>query len=173
MLKQADIAEHLDMSQQSVSEWMIRLSINWRDSSLDEIRVLYIRELREQAAGRAASGDLDLAEERAGLARAQKERIEMQNAVTRRELLPAVLIAEVLAKAGSKVAGILDAIPGMVKRRVALSSETLDMIASEVARARNIAAAVTLDDLLDDTEPPDSLPPSEKLDETAQPGVTA
>jgi phage terminase Nu1 subunit (DNA packaging protein) len=58
---------------------------------LNEIRVAYIRRLREQAAGRAAVGDLDLAGERAALAKAQRERIEMQNAVTRGELAPVVL----------------------------------------------------------------------------------
>lgn len=135
-----------------MSQWLDRLGINWKVATLDEIRVAYIRELREQAAGRAAAGDLDLATERAGLAKAQREKIEMQNAVTRRELAPVVLIEEVLAKAGAKVAGILDAIPGMLKRRcVALTSDDIDMVAAEIARARNLAASVSLDDLRDDT----------------------
>lgn len=94
-----------------------------------------------------------MAAERAGLAKAQRERIEMQNAVTRRELAPVVLIEEVLAKAGSRVAGILDAIPGMIKRRVhSLTSGDIDLIAGEVARARNVAAAISLDDLLDEVQ---------------------
>ena len=153
MLIQQEIADHLDMSQQAASQWLDRLGIDWKSATLDDIRVAYIRLLREQAAGRAASGDLDLATERAGLAKAQRERIEMQNAVTRRELAPVMLIEEVLAKAGSKVAGILDAIPGMIKRRVAsLASDDLDLIAIEIARARNIAAAVSLEDLRDDIQ---------------------
>lgn len=157
MLIQNDIAVHLDMSQQAVSQWLGRLDIDWKTASLDDIRVAYIRSLREQAAGRAASGDLDLATERAGLAKAQRERIEMQNAVTRKELAPAILIEEVLARAGSKVAGILDAIPGMIKRRVSgLSASDIALIAGEVAKARNIAAAVTLDDLIDEKEMDDA-----------------
>ena len=164
-MNQQDIAEHLDLSQGAVSQWMDRLGLDWRTTSLDVIRVEYIREIREQAAGRSASGDLDLATERAGLAKAQRERIEMQNAVTRRELAPVILIEEVLAKAGSKVAGILDAIPGMIKRRVAgLSSDDLDLIAGEVARARNIAAAVSLDDLKDEAQSNDEPAPFEELD---------
>lgn len=159
-MNQQVIADHLDLSQGAVSQWMDRLGIDWRSSSLDEIRVAYIRELREQAAGRAAAGDLDLATERAGLAKAQREKIEMQNAVTRRELAPVVLIEEVLAKAGSKVAGILDAIPGMLKRRCAnLTADDIDMVAAEIARARNIAAAVSLDDLRDEVLPADDEPP--------------
>ena len=136
---------------------MERLGIEWKTATIDEIRVAYITELREQAAGRAAAGDLDLATERAGLARAQREKIEMQNAVTRRELAPVALLEEVLAKAGSRVAGILDAIPGMIKRRVAgLSSNDIELIAVEVARARNIAAAVSLADLNDEPAAPEN-----------------
>lgn len=108
----------------------------------------YSSHMREMAAGRAAAGDLDLATERAGLARAQREKIEMQNQVTRKELAPSYLLEEILSRAGSKAAAILDTIPGMIKRRVpALSADDIAAIASEVAKARNIAARVTLADL--------------------------
>lgn len=145
MLTQKKISEHLDLSQQAVSELMAGLGIDSKTASLDEIRVAYIRRLREQAAGRAAAGDLDLAGERAALAKAQRERIEMQNSVTRGELAPVVLIEEVLTKAASKTAGILDAIPGMVRRRVpTLTADDIDLIAGEVAKARNMVAAMSL-----------------------------
>jgi len=140
----------LDLSQAAVSALMAELGIDWKAASLNEIRVAYIRRLREQAAGRAAVGDLDLAGERAALAKAQRERIEMQNAVTRGELAPVVLIEEVLTKAASKTAGILDAIPGMVRRRVPqLTADDIDLIAGEVAKARNMVAAMSLADLND------------------------
>ena len=129
---------------------MAELGIDWKVASLNEIRVAYIRRLREQAAGRAAVGDLDLAGERAALAKAQRERIEMQNAVTRGELAPVVLIEEVLTKAASKTAGILDAIPGMIRRRVPLlTADDIGLIAGEVAKARNMVAAMSLADLSD------------------------
>ncbi len=147
------------MSRQVASDFLVRCGVeSWRDASLDAIRVSYIRQIREQAAGRATDGNINLATERAHLAKAQRERVEMQNAVTRRELAPVVLLEQVLAKAGSKVAGILDAIPGMVRRRVAaLSAEDLKLIAGAIAEARNLAAAVRLADLTegdpDDDEP--------------------
>ena len=150
MLTQQGIARYLDLSQAAVSALMAELGIDWKAASLNEIRVAYIRRLREQAAGRAAVGDLDLAGERAALAKAQRERIEMQNAVTRGELAPVVLIEEVLTKAASKTAGILDAIPGMVRRRVPqLTADDIDLIAGEVAKARNMVAAMSLADLND------------------------
>lgn len=116
--------------------------------TMREMLLAYCAHMREVAAGRAASGDLDLASERAALAKAQRERIEMQNAVTRGELAPVAAIEEVLAAAGSRVAGILDAIPGMIRRRVpTLSAADLELISAEVVKARNIAAAVRLADL--------------------------
>lgn len=60
----------------------------WRQKSLDEIRIAYVRRLREQAAGRASEdGDLDLVAERAALAKAQREKIELELAETRGELV--------------------------------------------------------------------------------------
>ncbi len=148
VLTQKKISEHLDMSQAAVSLLMAELGIDWKAASMDEIRVAYIRRLREQAAGRATNGELDLATERAGLAKAQRERIEMQNAVTRGELAAVSLIEEVLTKAAGKVAGILDAIPGMVRRRVpGLGATDIELIAGEIARARNTVAAMSLADL--------------------------
>lgn len=125
-----------------------RLGIDWKTADLSDIRVAYIRHIREQAAGRATVGSLDLATERAGLAKAQRERIEMQNAVTRNELAPVILIEEVLTKAASKVAGIFDAIPGMVRRRFPdMSADVIDGIAGEIARGRNIVSSLSLADL--------------------------
>ncbi len=148
MLIQKTIAEHLDLTQQAVSQIMDELGINWKSASLKQIRVAYIRRLREQAAGRAAVGDLDLAGERARLAKEQADRVAMQNAVTRGELAPVILIEQVLAAAASKVAGVFDAIPGMVRRRAPrLSHEELDLIAAEIAKARNFVAAMSLADL--------------------------
>lgn len=155
---QQRFGEMVGISQPAVSDLLSR-GVLMDGANAGDWLLSYCGNLREQAAGRAAAGDLDLATERAFLARAQRERIEMQNAVTRRELAPVILIEEVLAKAGSKVAGILDAIPGMIRRRVpTLSAAETDLIALEVARARNIAAAVSLDDLRDEAivqdEPP-------------------
>jgi len=159
LLTQQTIAEHLDLSQPAVSDLVQRLGIDWRESTLDDMRFAYIRHLREKAAGREADGSIDLATERARLAKAQRERVEMQNALTRRELAPVILIEQVLAKAGSRVAGVLDAIPVMIKRRTpSLSAAVLNLIVVEIARARNIAAAISLADLQDETPPRDLSP---------------
>lgn len=57
----------------------------------------YCSHLREMAAGRGASSGADLAAERAALAIAQRERVELQNAVTRGELVRAAVVERELA----------------------------------------------------------------------------
>lgn len=156
------------MSQQAVSQLLADLGIDWKAVSLDEVRVAYIRRLREIAAGRAALGDLDLATERARLAREQADKIAMQNAVTRGELTPTVVLEQVLASAASKIAGILDAIPGLVRRRVPLlQSGDIDMIAGEVAKARNTVAAMSLVDLVEEAVEEAAAKPAQSMEEAA------
>lgn len=145
MLTQKEIADHLDMEQQAVSKMCAELDIDWKAMSLDEIRVIYIRRLRAVAARWASNGNLDLAAERARLAREQADRVAMQNAVSRNELAPTHLVEEVLAKAGARAARILDALPGVIKRREPhLSAETIEAIKRDIAKVRNVAAQVSL-----------------------------
>lgn len=146
-MTQAAFGGLVGVSQQAIGNLVGRGVL---DTSVTGLAMLhaYCSHLREQAAGRAAGGDLDLATERAGLAKAQRERIEMQNAVTRGELAPVGLIEEVLSKAGGKIAGMLEAIPGGVRRRVpALSADEINTIAAEIVRVRNIVATMSLADL--------------------------
>ena len=160
-MTQAEFGTLVGVSQQAISSLVGRGLLDL-DGSGAAALLVYCSHLRETAAGRAAGGDLDLADERAKLAKAQRERIEMQNAQTRGELAPVVLIEEVLAKAGARIGGIFDAIPGAVRRRVpVLSSEEIGNIEKEIAKARNIVAAISLADLRDeeggDAEPRDQL----------------
>lgn len=63
---QNEIAEHLGISQQAVSKTLSKMAIDWKDMSLDEIRLAYIGRLRKVAAGQASiDGELDLNRERA------------------------------------------------------------------------------------------------------------
>lgn len=55
MPTQRDIALHLDMSERNCRDVLKGLDLDWTTSSLDEIRIAYIRDLREKAAGRGGS----------------------------------------------------------------------------------------------------------------------
>lgn len=145
VMSQTRFGELVGISQQAVSDLVRRDVLAAGDPASVWLHD-YCAHLREQAAGRAAAGDLDLAAERAALARAQRERIEMQNAVTRRELAPVARLEMALATMGRKVAAVLEAIPGDIKRRSnKLSAEDIEIITGEIVRARNVAATQQLD----------------------------
>lgn len=147
---QKQFGELVGVSQQAVSDLVMR-GVLTDGSSCGSWLLAYCGHLREVAAGRAAAGDLDLATERAGLARAQREKIEMQNAVTRGELTPTIVLEQALTNVASKVSGILDAIPGMIRRRVPqLTADDIDLVAAEVAKARNAVATMSISDMGDD-----------------------
>jgi phage terminase Nu1 subunit (DNA packaging protein) len=144
---QQDFGKLVGITQQAVSELIAR-GVLTPDEPVAVWLVEYCGNLRETAAGRLGSGDLDLVSERARLASEQADKIAMQNAVSRKELAPITLIEEVLSKAGARVAGILDGLPGAIKRRApSLTHADIQMVAGEIARARNIAAAISLRDL--------------------------
>lgn len=154
-ITQAQFGGLVGISQQAVSD-LVKREILREGGTAGEWLRCYTAHLREVAAGRADSGDLVLASERARLAKEQADRVAMLNAEKRGELAPAYLLEEVLAKAGAKVSGILAAIPGAIKRREpGLSAASVRLIQDEVAKACNIAAAVTLDDLDVDIPPDD------------------
>jgi phage terminase Nu1 subunit (DNA packaging protein) len=146
MLTQTAFAELVGIGQPAVSDLMRRGVISSGDTA-DRWLKQYCAHLREQAAGRAAAGELDLAAERAALAREQRDRIAMQNAVTRRELAPVATLEMALATMGRKVGAALEAIPVNIKRRSKnLTAEDIEIITGEINRARNIAAAAQLEE---------------------------
>ena len=51
MPTQTEIAEHLGLSQAAVSKAMMKLTLDWRTSSMDEIRLAYLNRLRAEASG--------------------------------------------------------------------------------------------------------------------------
>lgn len=73
MLTQQQIADHLDLERSTVSRLADRLNIDYRTASMDEIRIAYLRHLRESAAGRASGTGIDLVAERAMTERVDRE----------------------------------------------------------------------------------------------------
>ena len=73
MPTQNEIAEHLDLSQQEVSRHMAVMGIDWRSTSLDDIRVLYIRKVRAVAEDYTAPDGADLTRERVLTERVARE----------------------------------------------------------------------------------------------------
>lgn len=147
-ITQTEFGALVGVSRQAIGDLVKRGVLDMSEPA-SKCLVKYCAHLREVAAGRSSGDDdLDLVTERARLASEQADKIAMQNAVTRQELAPVHVVEDVLAKAGAKVAGILDTIPGIIQRRVpSLRATDIDLIRREIAKARNVAAAVNIGDL--------------------------
>lgn len=101
--------------------------------------VAYCEHLRDQAAGRLGETlGLDLVQERAGLARAQREAQEIKNSVARGEYAPIGILADVLALASSAIVDRLDQLEGQLRKACPdLPEEARLVILRVIADARN------------------------------------
>lgn len=158
-LTQVEIAAHLDMSDRRLRELLAELHLDHKRHSLADIRVAYIRRLREEAAGRQADSDeADLPLERALLAREQREGQRIKNEVARGTFAPIDLLSDVLATASQAIVDRLDQIPGALRRACPdLPAAARDTVMNELASARNEWVRQTeslLADLLADTDQP-------------------
>ena len=96
-LTQSQIAEHIGVDQSRVSRLMKALGIDWREKSLDEIRLAYIGRLRETAAGFASvDGSYDLNKERALSERVDRELKTLQLAEKKKQLVNVDQLMDVL-----------------------------------------------------------------------------
>lgn len=119
---------------QLVSEGVIT-----RGESAAEWLIAYCERLRDQAAGRLGeSMGLDLVQERAALAREQREGQAIKNAVARREYAPVGLLADVLGMASSAVVDRFDQLEGALKKACPdLPDEAKTTVQQVIAAARN------------------------------------
>lgn len=146
-VKQKDFGELVGISQPAVSDLVARGILD-SDGVCGDWVLSYCDHLREVAAGRATEGGIALATERALLAREQRIKIEMQNAVTRKELAPAALLTDILSRVGVRCSRILEALPGKLRRlNDKLTAADLRVIETEIAQCRNQCAAISLEDL--------------------------
>lgn len=146
-LTQAEFADLVGISQPAVSDLVARQILTPSGTGTAWL-IEYCGHLREVAAGRYAGGSVDLGKERALLAREQRERIAMQNAVSRGELAPRELLVQVLAGVAPSVCGQLESIVPALKRRGAYGTEDLAFVSLVIAEARNAISALRLPDVV-------------------------
>jgi hypothetical protein len=75
---QTSLARHLDMSDRNLRDVLRGLGIGWPVESVDDVRVSYIRDLREKAAGRGGDDQAELARARTRDAIASAKMREVQ-----------------------------------------------------------------------------------------------
>lgn len=93
---QVEVAAHLDMSERNVRDVLNALQIDWRESTIEKIRVSYIRDLRGKAAGRGGNNQesLTCARIRESTISAQLKELQFHKEVM--DLVPAVEIEPLL-----------------------------------------------------------------------------
>lgn len=138
-VSQARFAEMVGVSEASISQ-RVSDGVLTRGDTAGEWLVAYCERLRDQAAGRAGAevGGLDLVQERAALAREQREGQAIKNAVARREFAPVGLLADVLGQAASAVVDRFDQLEGTLRKAVPdLPDEAKTAVLMVIANARN------------------------------------
>ena len=138
-ISQAEFAEIIGVSEARVSQ-LVSDGVIVRGDSAHGWLVAYCERLRDQAAGRAGSevGGLDLVQERAALAREQREGQAIKNAVARKEFAPVGLLADVLGMASSAVVDRFDQLEGALRKACPdLPDEAKTTVQQVIAAARN------------------------------------
>lgn len=136
---QTALAELVGVTQPTISNLMTEGKIP-ATGTLGELLQAYCQRLRLQAAGRMGDevGGLDLVQERAALAREQREGQAIRNAVARKEFAPVGLLADVLGMAASSVVDRFDQLEGALRKACPdLPDEAKTTLQQVIASARN------------------------------------
>jgi phage terminase Nu1 subunit (DNA packaging protein) len=143
-MTQKDFGLLVGISQPAVSGLISRGVLGADDCAADWL-INYCDNLRMQAAGRDGDSSGALTAERARLARAQAEKIEMQNAVQRGQLAPVSILEQVLATTGTKAQRILATIKGELRRRFpAMSATDMQAVDTIIGKALGQIASMSL-----------------------------
>ena len=143
------LAAMVGITQPAVSAMVADGRLQVEGLSLGDALQAYCQRLRLQAAGRLGDdvGGLDLVQERAALAREQREGQAIKNAVARKEYAPVGLLADVLGMAASAVVDRFDQLEGAMRKACPdLPDEAKTTVQQVIAAARNewIRATSTL-----------------------------
>ena len=135
---QTALAELVGVTQPTISNLMADGKIP-ANGTLAELLLAYCSRLRYQAAGRLGeSMGLDLVQERAALAREQREGQAIKNAVARKEFAPVGLLADVLGMVSSAVVDRFDQLEGALRKACPdLPEEARTTAQQVIAAARN------------------------------------
>jgi phage terminase Nu1 subunit (DNA packaging protein) len=143
-MTQAAFGALVGISQQAVSDLLSREVIRAGDAGRAWL-LAYCEHLRTVAAGRDPDGELSV--ERARVARATAEKLEMANKVTKREFAPVPFLEIVLGHVARQISTRLDALVPHIRRRLPdLPASVLAQISAEVAACRELCAAANLAD---------------------------
>lgn len=158
---QAEFASLVGVSQPRVSQLIAEGALEPGAPLLAWVRA-YCERLRQQADERLGAGGLDLVQERAALARVQREAQELRNEFLRQEYAPVALLEDVLAVTASAVAGQFDGLQAELDQ-IELPAEARATVRAVVESARTEwmrsterLAFVPVDEMTEDADPDDA-----------------
>lgn len=136
-ISQAEFAQIVGISEARVST-LISEGVLTKGDNAHSWLLGYCDRLRDMAAGRHSAGGLDLVQERAALARSQREAQELKNAVARGDFAPIGLLADVLGQAASAVVDRMDQVEGDLRKACPdLPEDARVVVLRTLANARN------------------------------------
>lgn len=112
---QQELADLVGVTQSAISRHITAGHIPRAGTALEQLRA-YLAHLTAEAARQTGDGLLSLPAERAALARAQREAVEMKNEAMRGEYAPAVLLREVLTMVSAPMAAHIDQLAGQLEQ---------------------------------------------------------
>lgn len=148
---QEEFAKLVGISQPAVSDLQAR-GLLGRGQTAQTWLHAYTAQLREQAAGRGADGELAMRRAQESATRNELLQIKLKKA--RGEYAEVALVELVLASIGKRMSSLLEPLPSRIKMLVpALTAEDLKQIDAVITEARNIAASASLTVLTEDRDP--------------------
>lgn len=139
---QADFAQLVGISQPAVSELQAK-GVLGKGQRARTWLLAYTAQLREQAAGRGADGEL--AANRAAESATRNAMLQIKLKKMRGEYAEVAVIEQVLAHVGTQIASKLEPLPARIKMLCPqLTADDLKGIEATVTEARNLAAAASL-----------------------------
>jgi phage terminase Nu1 subunit (DNA packaging protein) len=142
---QVVFAQLVGITQPAVSDLLTRNVLKPGDTAGNWL-LAYTKQLREQAAGRGADGEL--AANRAALTKTNNDMAQIKLKKMRGEFAPVVVIAQVLAHIGNQIASKLEPLPARIKMVCPqLTPDDLKAVENAITEARNLAASASLETL--------------------------
>jgi phage terminase Nu1 subunit (DNA packaging protein) len=139
---QVDFAHLVGITQPAVSELLTK-GILGKGQQARTWLLAYTAQLREQAAGRGADGEL--AANRAAESRTRNEMLQIKLKRMRGEYADVSVIDQVIAHVGTTIASKLEPLPARIKMLCPqLTADDLKGIEATITDARNMAAAASI-----------------------------
>ncbi len=134
------IAVELRMDKRTIGEIITEAGILSHKKKQSRYEYYYIADVVNAWMGRSG---LDLTQERAQLAKEQTRRLQRENNIEERKVIPASEMVDILQVVSKQIVSILEALPLNIKRKVPmLKAKDIEYVKLEIAKCRNACGGI-------------------------------